>query len=759
MTSDLSNTLYASRRKELLALINQLRAVGAQSDLDLPRITVIGNQSAGKSSVVEAISGITVPRDAGTCTRCPMECRLLSSTGPWTCQISIRQEFDRGGNRLREVFETRFGGTITDKSQVELALRRAQFSVLNPGIPQKDILNASPEKLKTMATQKSMPFSKNVVCVDLEGPELTDLSFIDLPGLIQNAEPNVVQLVEDMVVSHIGGNSLILIALPMTDDIENQKALLLAKKVDKEGRRTIGVLTKPDMLGTGSTKAASLWLDVLEDRRHPLMHGYYCTRQPNDDERCAGIDADEARATEEKFFKTTTPWSKSTSPLRFGIKNLISSLSRLLVQIIDDNLPKIREDTSKQLSDCRRTLEQIPPPISEEPATYLLSLVTTFCSEFQTLVRGRADSAELIRLHRETYATFKTAIRKTAPNFVPCVANEKVTDFNNCLPDEEDDVAANVSVAVKPSMNLTDVKKHIDQSITRELPNNVPYEAKASLIIRFQATWPKAVDECFPRVEDVTLKLLFKMVEERFGRYALLQSHIRNFIKMLMDEHKSKCKEILEAALDAERMPYTQNDHYLETTTQAWLNKYKAVRSGYVDDKALDPNTQKHKVIESPPRNLSSGASAPVGQEFSFSQAPTTRPANPFGAAASAGIPPRSAFAQAFTSKAQTAPGAKSAAPQFSSFFNPQTSPPIPGAKPTAPTAFSFGKPLAPPQVHSEKPMPASMPITPPNRETVSSNGASTDEDTHKALQEAIGLLVQAGLPVSSLNPTELLGN
>ncbi|KAE9398133.1 hypothetical protein BT96DRAFT_42598 [Gymnopus androsaceus JB14] len=223
MTSDLSNTLYASRRKELLALINQLRAVGAQSDLDLPRITVIGNQSAGKSSVVEAISGITVPRDAGTCTRCPMECRLLSSTGPWTCQISIREEFDRGGNRLREVFETPFGGTITDKSQVELALRRAQFAVLNPGIPQKDILNASPEKLKTMATQKSMPFSKNVVCVDLEGPELTDLSFIDLPGLIQNAEPNVVQLVEDMVVSHIGGNSLILIALPMTDDIEIRK--------------------------------------------------------------------------------------------------------------------------------------------------------------------------------------------------------------------------------------------------------------------------------------------------------------------------------------------------------------------------------------------------------------------------------------------------------------------------------------------------------------------------------------------------------
>ncbi|EEB90410.1 hypothetical protein MPER_11390, partial [Moniliophthora perniciosa FA553] len=48
MSSEISTTSYASRRKELLALVNQLRAVG---------ITIIGNQSAGKSSVVEAISG------------------------------------------------------------------------------------------------------------------------------------------------------------------------------------------------------------------------------------------------------------------------------------------------------------------------------------------------------------------------------------------------------------------------------------------------------------------------------------------------------------------------------------------------------------------------------------------------------------------------------------------------------------------------------------------------------------------------------
>lgn len=129
------------------------------------------------------------------------------------------------------------------------------------------------------------------------------------------------------------------------------------------------------------------------------------------------------------------------------------------------SLPKIREDALKQLSDCREELARIPPPISDEPATYLLSLLTTFCSEFQTLAHGRADAAELIREHRKSYGSFKKAIRRTAPNFVPFTVSQKITDFTNCLDDEKDDPVANVSVTDKPSMNLTEIRKHIDQYV------------------------------------------------------------------------------------------------------------------------------------------------------------------------------------------------------------------------------------------------------------------------------------------------------
>lgn len=123
---------------------------------------------------------ISVPRDAGTCTRCPMECRLMSSSEPWSCQVSIRWEFDANDKRKEKVQEVLFGNLIRKKKDVELALRRAQSSVLNPSMPQRKFLTMSAADLKGI--ENELKFSRNAVCVQLTGPELTDLAFVDLPG-------------------------------------------------------------------------------------------------------------------------------------------------------------------------------------------------------------------------------------------------------------------------------------------------------------------------------------------------------------------------------------------------------------------------------------------------------------------------------------------------------------------------------------------------------------------------------------------------
>lgn len=95
-----------------------------------------------------------------------------------------------------------------------------------------------------------------------------------------------------------------------------------------------GVLTKPDTVTTVQQKQR--WLDVIEGRAHKLKHGYYCTRQPDEDQRAHGIAAAEARSAEADFFIETLPWARSPHQTRFGTQNLVNNLSRLLAEIIGE---------------------------------------------------------------------------------------------------------------------------------------------------------------------------------------------------------------------------------------------------------------------------------------------------------------------------------------------------------------------------------------------------------------------------------------
>ncbi|KAJ3757669.1 P-loop containing nucleoside triphosphate hydrolase protein [Lentinula raphanica] len=613
---DISSSSYALRRKEFLSLNKQLHAAG---ELGLPQITVIGNQSAGKSSLLEAITGITVPRDAGTCTRCPIECRLSSSDRPWSCQISIRQEFDNSGERLRNISEKKFGEPLTDKVQVELSLRRAQFAILNPHVPWYNILAASAETLASMSAKSntSLQFSKNIVCVDLEGPEFTELSFIDLPGLVQNAHPDIVELVENLVISRISGICIILVTVPMTDDIENQKAFRLARQVDPEGCRTIGVLTKPDMLQSGSSKMLQNWLDVLEGRRHPLQLGYFCTRQPDDDERMDGALLIQAREKEEDFFKNTLPWCNSESSARFGTKRLVDTLSRLLTGFIRDSLPKILSETNERLSKCQEELSTIPPPLKEEPAIYVLSQITRLCSEIQTVVQGSIDTP-LIQSHRTKYNMLKLAIRGTAPKFVPFTADENIIWQKDLTDDDDDkdsgdsdyfsDRSKGRSPSAVRSMNLTDVRQYLSRSITRELPNNIPFSATVSAIRDFQKGWPQLIKKCFEEIQILTLKLLMDQINQIFGRFLALQTHIRILAQELSETHRTACALVLSKIIEVEGSPFTQNTHYLQSKTNNWLVRYKAARAKAMMNQS---HSSTPEISPSTPSNDSNNALTP----------------------------------------------------------------------------------------------------------------------------------------------------
>ncbi|KAI0084205.1 P-loop containing nucleoside triphosphate hydrolase protein [Irpex rosettiformis] len=603
-----NETEYAVRRRKHLDLIKQLRAIGAQADLDLPRIVVIGNQSAGKSSLVEAISGINVPRDAGTCTRCPMECRLASSSpeDPWTCEVYIRWEFDASGEPLSEVYEVPFGHVITNKSEVELMLRRAQSAVLNPpaGSSLKE-REKEAEKFVRMSVEdlrrvkNKLKFSANAICMDLKGPGLTDLAFVDLPGIIQNADPETVKMVEDMVMDHIEGNCLILLTIPMSDDIENQKAARLAKQVDPSGQRTIGVLTKPDTLTVGAVKSKENWLAVLEGRRDRTAHGYYCTRQPDDDERARGISSAEARAEEKAFFARTAPWSGSKARQRFGTENLVESLASLLSKIIDETLPKLQSEVAQQLGVCLSELEELPPPITSDPSSFVLNLVLDFCNKVKCNVEGDVASARLVQQNRRIYANFKRDIRDSALLFLPYAKAADIPDDSNVHQffrfDEDGETnideyrSEDGSVSQGKYMYLSDIQQHVRNALTRELPDNVPYAVKVALIRQSQASWAKLAEGCWKNVRRAFEKVLSELVDAKFHRYDHLHTRVTKIIADLVRKQTDVASVRVQDTLALESVPFTQNGHYFQVTKAKYLSLYKDARSGKLQVPIQEP--------------------------------------------------------------------------------------------------------------------------------------------------------------------------
>ncbi|KAG8679917.1 hypothetical protein FRC09_018622, partial [Ceratobasidium sp. 395] len=152
--------------------------------LDLPQIAVVGSQSAGKSSLIEALCQITLPRSTGTCTRCPIEFRSQYAEHEWRGQVLLKMEIeDRGKSRWGD--EIAFGETITDPELIEDRIKQAQVAVLHPHLDPQIFLSGDP------GPGGGLSFTRNRVIVKISGRELADLSFVDLPVRLIKGTPEI----------------------------------------------------------------------------------------------------------------------------------------------------------------------------------------------------------------------------------------------------------------------------------------------------------------------------------------------------------------------------------------------------------------------------------------------------------------------------------------------------------------------------------------------------------------------------------------
>ena len=350
--------------KSLVQGVQKLRDLGVENlGLPLPKIVVVGDQSTGKSSLIEGISEIKVPRNAGTCTRCPLEMNLVEQSGDhsrWICKITLITKYHHDNDLMERATKGRPLGpwvlqaradkfhfaTLTSKAQVEEALFRAQRAILDIGNDHENYKMGLPLPKPKLEVK----FSPNVIQLDISGPDLPNLSFYDLPGVINVSEfaheEYLVDLVKNLVKEYISTQDCInILAIPMTDDPANSSASKLIRDIKGARERTLGgngpamlllrslhllVITKPDRFQKG--ESLDQWELTLSGEKYNLGFGYYVVKNNPDTK----VSNSTARREEEAYFSKSEPWSTVLNGYkdRFGTAKLVTALSQKLTEQI-----------------------------------------------------------------------------------------------------------------------------------------------------------------------------------------------------------------------------------------------------------------------------------------------------------------------------------------------------------------------------------------------------------------------------------------
>jgi replication fork clamp-binding protein CrfC len=347
--------------EQLIPIINKLQdvvAVVETNPLDLPQIVVVGAQSAGKSSVLESIVGRDfLPRGSGIVTRRPLVLQLIhkkySGSGPkeWGEFLHLPQKRFTDFNEIRREIDE-----DTDR-----------------------------------VAGKNKGVVKQPINLKIYSPTVVNLTLVDLPGLTKvpvGEQPKDISIrIQEMVLEYISKpSSLILAVTPANTDIANSDALKIAQQVDPDGQRTIGVLTKLDIMDRGTD-----CLEALQGRTYPLRHGFIATVNRSQQDIVQNLSVEESRKQEQKYFAEHPVYKQVAS--HCGVNYLSNALNKLLMGHIRDCLPELRSKVNTSLTTLRSEILALgDEKISTNKGALLLNLINSFVHVYICTIDGRLST-------------------------------------------------------------------------------------------------------------------------------------------------------------------------------------------------------------------------------------------------------------------------------------------------------------------------------------------------------------------------------
>ncbi|KAH1049985.1 hypothetical protein GYH30_020461 [Glycine max] len=498
----------------VISLVNRLQdifsRVGSHSAIDLPQVAVVGSQSSGKSSVLEALVGRDfLPRGNDICTRRPLVLQLVQTKPP--SQDEFGEFLHLPGRKFHDFSQIR----------AEIQVETDREAGGNKGVSDKQI------RLKI--------FSPNVL----------DITLVDLPGITKvpvGDQPSDIEArIRTMIMSYIKTPTCVILAVtPANSDLANSDALQMAGIADPDGNRTIGVITKLDIMDRG-TDARNLLLGKVI----PLRLGYVGVVNRSQEDILMNRSIKDALVAEEKFFRTHPIYSGLADSC--GVPQLAKKLNKILAQHIKSVLPGLRARISASLVTIAKEHASYGE-ITESKAgqgAVLLNILSKYCDAFSSMVEGKNEEMSTSELSggARIHYIFQSIFVKSLEEVDPC---EDLTD---------DDIRTAIQNATGPKSAL--------------FVPEVPFE----VLVRRQIS--RLLDpslQCARFIYDELMKISHHCMVTELQRFPFLRKRmdevIGNFLREGLEPSETMITHVIEMEMD-----------YINTSHPNFIGGSKAIEA------------------------------------------------------------------------------------------------------------------------------------------------------------------------------------
>lgn len=584
LDTDALESLETHEQRRVLDIVSQLRKCGLDSVLSLPQLVVCGDQSAGKSSVLEALTGVPFPRKDNLCTRYPTEIILRRGVSH-SLQIKVIPDSERSAEDKTTI--ENFRETITSFDQLPEVMDKAkQLMGIEGGG-------------ESVGTQRA--FARDVLSVEIEGPNLPQLTVVDLPGIIQSetkdaSQSDVAMTVEITELYISQPRTICLAVVSAANDYANQPILNKVRQFDPKGERTLGIITKPDIPPPGS-ETETAFLELAKNKDIFFALGWHVLK--NREFKEAGISIQERNLSEQSFFRKSA-FGKLPKE-HIGIGSLVSRLSSLLFTHVRRELPKLQEELDSTLHVTKTELDVMGTAraTTVECREFLSQLGLNFYEICKSAVNGnyegddfKSDQEAFSLKHLASIRRLRAAIQVMNQSFAECMRTHgnkfqiQGIGGNSTTSKAPEQTDIEISNTYRPFAHI-ESPQNLSHQEAVEWANNVVTRARgreilgnfnplviAELFWEQSSKWNLIAEAHIDGVSDVCSTFLQGALKDKApsDMYARMWPIIRERVKA---RHRSAVEELEKILKDNKSYVMNYNHYYTDTIKKRQAERQK----------------------------------------------------------------------------------------------------------------------------------------------------------------------------------------